>query len=78
MNENIKLGPNPVAGFINIYREVQSIGSSEIEIINSLGQTVLKTEFKNQIDVSELASGFYTLLLKYKEGSVITKKFVKE
>lgn len=74
----IHIGPNPVTDLINLLKGNLSFEDIEIEIINSLGQTVLKTEFKNQIDVSELANGFYTLLLKDNSGSIITKKFVKE
>lgn len=77
-NSLINLFPNPTSNSLNLSLFTSESKNQNIEIINSLGQTVLKTEFKNQINVSELASGFYTLLLKDKSGSVITKKFVKE
>lgn len=77
-NKKIKVFPNPVSNILKIENKQNNFQNSQLEIINSLGQTVLKTEFKNQIDVSELASGFYTLLLKDNTGSVITKKIIKE
>jgi hypothetical protein len=74
----IKIFPNPVSNIMNLTDEKNNFQNSEIEIANYFGQTVLKTEFKNQIDVSELASGFYTLLIKDNSPGVITKKFIKE
>ena len=74
----ISISPNPSLGFINISIHQNNFQNPKLEIINYLGQTVLKTEFKNQIDVSELASGFYTLLIKDNSGTVLIKKFVKE
>jgi hypothetical protein len=74
----IKIYPNPASNILKISVEQNNSQISEIEIINYLGQTVLKTEFKNQIDVSGFANGFYTLLLKDNSGSVITKKIIKE
>lgn len=76
LQNHLKIYPNPTINYINI--EQSNLEKSKIEIINSLGQTVLKSEFKNQIDISGLVSGFYTLLLKDNSGGVITKKFVKE
>lgn len=76
--KKISVYPMPASNILNITIDKNEFKNSKLEIINSLGQTVIKTEFKNQIDVSELASGFYTLLLKDNSGSVITKKFVKE
>lgn len=70
--------PNPTSNNLFFESDENNLRNSKIEITNYLGQTVLRSEFKNQIDVSELASGFYTLLLKDNSGSVITKKFVKE
>jgi hypothetical protein len=77
-SKKIKVFPNPVSNILKIENGQNNLQNSKLEIINSFGQTVLKTEFKNQIDVSELANGFYTLLIKDNSGSVITKKFVKE
>ncbi len=74
----ISVYPMPTSNILNISINKNGLKKLNIEIINSIGQTVLKTEFKNQIDVSELTSGFYTLLLKDNSGSMITKKFVKE
>lgn len=78
-NDNmVSIYPIPTSNTLNILVYKNGLKNQQIEIVNLLGQTVLKTEFKNQIDVSELPSGFYTLLLKDNSGSIITKKFVKE
>ncbi len=74
----IIIHPNPTNNILYITNNKINFLNSKLEIINSIGQTVLKTDFKNQIDVSELASGFYTLLLKDNSGTVLTKKFLKE
>ena len=69
--------PNPVSQFI--YLELQNaLSDSEIEITNYLGQTVLKTEFTNTIDVSKLATGIYTLKIIGKDDQSYYSKFVKE
>jgi hypothetical protein len=47
--------PNPVSDFINIFPET----INKIEIISALGETVIKSEAQNRIDVSYLTPGIY-------------------
>ncbi|MGZ4001291.1 MAG: NHL domain-containing protein, partial [Mucilaginibacter sp.] len=44
--------PNPASNVLCINSQDEDLQNSEIEILNTLGQTVIKTPFKNQIDVS--------------------------
>jgi hypothetical protein len=76
--DKIKIYPNPTLTFLNISSESKSFKNSEIEITNYLGQTVLKTEYSNTIDVSKLANGIYTLKIVSKDNQSYCSKFVKE
>jgi hypothetical protein len=67
--------PNPAETFLSIV-SVNDIDNSQIEIVNVLGETVLKKSFQNNLDVSILSSGVY--FLKIKTGQQIySAKFVK-
>lgn len=70
--------PNPATKDLYIISSENYFEDSEIEIINYLGQTVLKTEHANTIDVSKLAQGIYTLKIVGKENQSYYSKFVKE
>ena len=64
--------PNPTS---NIFTVI-SKNIIEIELINSLGTTVLKTK-KNKIDISNLPNGIYFIKIKF-DNSSITKKIIKQ
>lgn len=68
--------PNPILAVLNIKSEMQVEPNTTIEIINHLGQTELKTKFKNEIDISELPNGIYILQLKNSKGQVAVKRLV--
>jgi hypothetical protein len=69
--------PNPATSHLNITSGQMDLSNSEISILNSLGQIVLKTDYANTIDASQFASGVYTLKLTNSQQSYY-KKFVKE
>ena len=75
------LYPNPANNVLNVFHEKLSKSDSDIEIYNSLGQLVMHVENrsangKHSIDISELESGIYTLMIK--DGvELISKKFTK-
>ena len=71
---NLLFHPNPVSDMLHIVSNKNF--EKEIEIINYLGQTVLKTEFKKEIDVSAFPNGIYFLQLKNNSGNSVTKKLV--
>ncbi len=68
--------PNPVSNFLQIKSEQLIEQNALIEIINYLGQTVIKTKFKNELDISELPNGIYILQLKNSQGQVAVKRVV--
>ncbi len=75
--QNIKIYPNPVTtNSINV--ESNFLGEIvNYEIVNLLGQTILKGILSNkQINVGNLSSGTYFLILKHNTLKTI-KKFVK-
>lgn len=69
----IKIYPNPAKNFINISTEkpIQSL-----EIYDVLGR-LIKTETKNNVNVSQLAKGNYFLKIKTSDQELI-EKFIKE
>ncbi len=75
--KNINFYPNPVLSFLNISSEQNNFQKSNIEITNYLGQTVLKTPFKNQLDVSSLSPGYYFIKINSDEKNYYSK-FVKD
>lgn len=75
---SLKVFPNPIANTLNILGNQNQFENSQLELVNYLGQTVLKVEFTNTIDVSQLAQGIYTLKIISKENQNYYSKFVKE
>ena len=69
--------PNPTSHFLNILSNQNNLLNPKLEITNSLGQTVLKSEFKNQVDVSFLSPGCYFIKISSDEKNYYSK-FVKE
>ncbi|TDX87269.1 putative secreted protein (Por secretion system target) [Epilithonimonas xixisoli] len=69
----IKIYPNPAKNFINISTEkpIQSV-----EIYDVLGR-LIKTETKNNVNISQLAKGNYFLKIKTSDQELI-EKFIKE
>lgn len=85
INENIELFsifPNPAKDKITVNLNNLNTGSSEIIIINSLGQEIRKFEaLSNQqsidFNISDLPSGVYLIILKYNGFKTFKSKFVK-
>lgn len=74
-NENLLIYPNPASNSVFISIENGVFKNSKIEVINYLGQIVLKTAFKNEIDISFLSDGVYTLQL-ISENQRTQKRFI--
>jgi len=71
----IKIYPNPTTNILYLNNLTEK---SEIEIFDLNGKLVLKTQNdNNQINVSDLNSGIYTIRIINKKG-INTQKFVKE
>ncbi len=73
----LTLSPNPTASIINIIGDV-NIDMDALQVYDMNGRLCqdYSVVSRDQIDVSNLTNGVYTLLIKSKERSVI-KKFVK-
>lgn len=74
--------PNPVADKLIISSSNNFEPNTEIEIRNVLGQIILEEKISSnektiQLNVSELAAGSYSVLLKSNTG-VVSKSFVKK
>lgn len=82
INENASLYiplmiyPNPVNSVLNISNELELEGSS-IEIINCLGQIVMKFPYQKTINVSLISAGIYGFRITSK-NSIYFSKFIKE
>lgn len=76
---NIKLFPNPTKDKLII--ELQEKTNGQIQIINSLGQSIhtISISNNNVIDMSPYKHGIYFLVIKNNKGNILlSKKIVKE
>lgn len=69
--ETVSIYPNPVSSTLNI-RSI-SKNNSSMEITNSLGQTILKQNYSESVDVSKLVPGYYFIRIDNSYS-----KFIKE
>jgi len=67
--------PNPASTEIKI--NLPSNNNFEIEIFNTLGETVLKTKNKSTIDISQLSTGIYFLKIN-QANQFYSAKFVRQ
>lgn len=70
--------PNPIANTLSLSTSTINLFNSEIEIVNTLGQTVLKQTYSKSIDVSLLSQGVYTLKVFTQQKQLFLSKFIKE
>ncbi len=75
-NLNVQVFPNPAAQFLQVNSTVS--GNGNIQIFNAAGQLVVEmnNSLNQRIDISDLANGNYTVVLKQGEN-VMSKVFVK-
>jgi len=78
LDKSIRIYPNPVSNKLHIESEQYFESGTEIEITNTLGQTVLKLNYTNEIDVSSLSQGYYTLQIISPDKRQFHSKFLKE
>jgi sugar lactone lactonase YvrE len=74
----IKIYPNPVCNILHLSGEKNFEPTTQIEITNALGQVVLKSLFKSEIDVSQLSNGYYILKIINSNNQQFHSKFIKE
>ena len=72
----LKIAPNPCENFIQLER-IENVKS--YTIIDMSGRIVLETKvITNQIDVTELSSGLYQLIVRDENNAMYQAKFVKK
>ncbi len=75
---SLKIFPNQASNILQIETEQTNLDNSEIEITNSLGQTILKLPYSKTIDVSKLQEGFYYLKINSLGKPTYSSKFIKQ
>ncbi|MDG1729329.1 MAG: T9SS type A sorting domain-containing protein [Algibacter sp.] len=73
-NSKVTLFPNPASSELNVET---AANISKIEIYSVLGKRVLSTSKSKSIDVSSLAPGVYISKITSDNGSVLSKRIVK-
>jgi hypothetical protein len=74
----VKLFPNPVSSKVSIRIESGAFWQAdEIFIFDLKGQAVLKTSFRNELDLSGLPQGAYLMRIAGKDGLQLHTKFIK-
>jgi hypothetical protein len=73
---DIKIYPNPTSETLYIDSKVFIEPETQIEIITTLNQTILKSNYKSQLDISNLDKGLYLFQLKNNFGPIITKRLI--
>lgn len=68
--------PNPTDHYLNIKGDREKIVNN-IKVYNISGQQLLQSEASDRLDVSQLSTGIYIIILETNQG-VIRKRFVKE
>jgi hypothetical protein len=82
LTDNIKLYPQPASTLLNIETAVTEAGLfSQVNIYNALGQMIREEELNlsngtQQLDISDLADGFYTLQFSTTKGYTLKKSLV--
>jgi len=74
INNEIKLYPNPTTSVLNIKMKSNLKGAT---IYSVLGAKVLETK-SNTINTSNLKSGLYLITIEAENGSIATKRFIKQ
>lgn len=73
----ISVYPIPASEQLNIEYKSGNRKITEIEILNSLNQSLIKTSYSNNLNISKLLPGIYILKLKKTDSTVFYKKFIK-
>jgi poly(A) polymerase len=74
-NNSISVYPNPSTKEINFVLPSQN--NFTVEIINTIGITVLKNQNEKTIDISQLTTGIYFIKI-YQDYNIFNSKFIKQ
>ncbi len=70
--------PNPTTNLLSVIGDAQQLQNSKLEILNTIGQSVLKTNYTGNLDVSELTNGIYFLKITTSKNEQSVLKFIKK
>ena len=71
-NDGITIAPNPTNSFVRI----KGVSVAEVQVYNAIGQLVKTVQDTNEVDLSDLAPGVYSLRIKDLQGINMNKKVV--
>lgn len=77
---NISLYPNPGNGKVNI-SATASLEGSHLTVYSADGKVVLEQNIQNattSVDISKLANGIYSFNVSKKDGTTVTKTYIKQ
>ncbi len=72
-DNQINIYPNPTQSILQVNSD---IGIDDYKVFNNLGQLVLSNKYENEIDISNLPEGSYSILFRSGE-KLSNKKFIK-
>ncbi len=75
---SVSVYPNPANDVLNIDIKNFNKENLSVNIIDVIGKEVLKSDYKNQIDISFLEKGIYFVSIQQDRKIISTKKIIKE
>jgi len=85
--DQVILYPNPASSRINVDMVIQNAKKIRFRVINLSGQVIIDNghpksytsagQYKHTIDIDQLTSGLYMLVMTDEQGAKITKRFIK-
>ncbi len=76
-NVNIKVYPNPASSNLNIELDDKNLEIKTLKVMSADGKILIEKPFQSTLNIENIASGFYYLLLSNEKESFI-QSFVKE
>ena len=74
-SDNIEVFPNPVKSSLNIISKTQS-KAYQLQLYSSTGNLIIDMPFTNNLDVSKIAKGVYSILIILEDRQVVRKKII--
>lgn len=75
--DQIDIYPNPTNNILQIIDVQNSFENAQVEIMNTIGQVILKQVYEDAIDVSKLPTGIYLLRINTSGKQDFYTKFIK-
>jgi hypothetical protein len=78
VKNDFKIYPNPALTTLHIQSDKVISEGTTISVTNALGQVILNVNYRDEIDVSQLSEGYYTLIITDPQKRLSYFKFLKE